>query len=200
MSYTVLRVVEAGVVLFDAHRSRLGTTAEAAFNAFARGAPPGIFALHWAGGTLQVTARAASRLADGIPLRTARTPLTGGPVSKPAPPSDYDRVRAPGVATLLLDAAGNVCEACSAAVLACNGEAIIAVPRGFPRVHSSAEEALLRALPHRFEPFPADTALPLCLVNAVVGVCVPARPGPAFPPTWRTRMMEVLTATARRPT
>jgi len=43
--YTTLRVTEAGVLLYAAHRARLGAEAHVAFDQFAATAAPGIYSL-----------------------------------------------------------------------------------------------------------------------------------------------------------
>ena len=47
MDYTVLRVVEAGVVLRAGHRRRFGAHAHAEFDAFSLQARPGIYVVQW---------------------------------------------------------------------------------------------------------------------------------------------------------
>lgn len=203
--YTSLRVTAAGVVLYDAHLARLtaaGPALREPFRRWAGQARPGVYAVRGAGGELQVEARGGSRLSEGIGLRCLPSPFAGqrGAYVKPAPPSPYDAVRAPGVATLLTDAAGaEVFEACVAAVLAWDGTSLVAVPDDTPRVASLAEACVLAAVPHRRAPIAVASTWPLVLVNAVAGVVEPAAPARArFPPEVRERLERAIAATARR--
>ena len=176
MRYTVLKVTDAGVVLFDAHRERLGAAWGDAFDAFSREAEPGIYALRVEGDALRVTRREGSRLMNGMSVRFATSPIAGsvGARAKAPPPSPWDAVRTPGVAQLLTSSDGReIFEACSAAVLAWDGGVLVATPEPSPRSASITESYLLARHPHRREPLLVDAAPPLVLVNAVVGVCVP---------------------------
>ena len=86
-------------------------------------------------------------------------------------------MRASGVATLLTDAAGGeILEACRAAVVAWDG-CLYAPPADRPVVRSVALQALSSALPVLQRPIAVRDDVPLLLVNAVVGVCVPAIAG-----------------------
>jgi hypothetical protein len=197
-AYTTLRVTEAGVVLFDAHRARLGPDAFLEFDAFAAGATPGVYVLQRVDGRLQVTPRPGSRLFEGIPLRRQPSPLAPGlgPQAKAGAPGPYDAVRVAGVATLLTDPSGDeVWESCTAAVLAWDGQGLVAVPEDRTRVASTAEQELVRCLPVRRAPVRPEAGWPLVLVNAVI-CCVPK--GSAFPAPQRALFDEVLAASARR--
>jgi hypothetical protein len=198
--FTTLRVAEAGVVLFAAHRARLGAEAAPAFEAFAAGAAPGVYGvLAGPGGRLEVTPRAGSRLFDGIPVRRVPSPLAPGLGARPKapPPGPYDAVRTPGLATLLTDPAdAELWESCTASVLAWDGAGLVAVPADRTRVDSTAEGEVLRQLAVRRAPVPVAAGWPLLLLNAVVLSCAPA--GPAFPAEVRRAVDEVLLATARR--
>ena len=187
MRYTTLLVTDRGVRLADLHLRRLepeGPEVADAFRAFAASAPPGVHALLADHGVLQVRPRPPSMLFDGMPVRFATSPLAGtpGPIDKPAPPSPFDAVRLPGVATLLTDAAGReILEACCAAVVAWQ-DGWVAPLADRPVVRSVALAAMREAMPVRLAPLPTDSRAPLLLLNAVVGACVPCVPGRAAPP------------------
>ncbi len=203
MSYTVLRVVDRGVVLFDAHRARLEAAgAGHAFDRWAASAAPGVYVLRAFGGELAVEPRDGSRFVEGMPVRTRVSPFARepGPFPKPAPPSLYDGVRVAGVATLLTDAIGEaVLEACSASVLAWDGAELVGVPEASPRVAAAAERCVLDALAHRRARVLVRSDWPLLLVNAVAGaVGVRADGRGAFPKDVRARVEEALAGTARR--
>ncbi len=186
MSYTLLRIVPAGVVLWDCHLRRLAPDerAEGALRRFGREAEAGVWAVTLTPGHDLVAARrAGSRLGDGMSVRTRVSPFAGGAgrFPKPRPPCAYDAVRAPGIATLLTSSDGaEIYEACSAAVLGWDGTGLVCAPADRPRVRSVAEEAIRDHLRVREEPL-LPGRLPLLLVNAVVGTCSPATPGGAFP-------------------
>lgn len=197
MSYTTLRVTSAGVVLFDAHRARLGPTANDAFDAFSRTAAPGLYSLTVLDGALTVTPRPASRLEDGQPTRTLVSPIatSTGPQTKRASPSPWDTVRAPGVATLLTDPLGTeVYESCVAAVVAWNGESLVLVPERAPRVDSTAEHFMATHWPHVRAPIAPDHPA-LLLVNAVT-LALPR--ASRFPAPLRAELEHALNATAKR--
>lgn len=197
---TTLRVVEAGVLLYRAHRERLGPLSAAAFDDFAACASPGVYSVSAEDGRLEVVPRERSRLFDGIPTRRRPSPLPPGrgPLPKPASPSPYDAVRAAGVATLLTDASGvEVLESCSAAVLWWDGRQLVAAPEDRSRVASTAEGELLARLPVRRAPLLLEPKAPFVLVNAVVLTCLPE--GSTFPAAVRAQLDEVLGRTARRP-
>lgn len=205
MSYTTLRVTNEGVVLFEHHLRRLAAAGDVVrdrFLLFAKHAYPGIYSVRAIGTELFVEWREESRLRDGMPVRYAVSPFTGqiGPFPKPPPPSPYDRVRAPGVATLLTDAAGReVLESCSAAVVSWRGEGLLLVPDEAPRVDSSAERALAAGLPGARGSIRVDDDGPIALVNAVKGICTLETPGRApFPHAVRGAIEELLRSTTRR--
>lgn len=203
LPYTVLRVVEAGVVLFDYHRARLadGDGAELAFDAFAARAAPGLYVLRGVGpGELSVTERPASRLADGQPTRLLVSPIAhlAGPQRKVPSPSPWDAVREAGVATLLTTADGaEVLESCVASVLAWDGQRLVAPPEDRPRVASTFERWLVENAGAVRAPVSVAARWPLLLANAVAGPCVPAQPV-APPPEVVARLREAWLATARR--
>jgi hypothetical protein len=201
--YTLLRVVDAGVVLFDFHRARLGRDAAtlAAFDAFSRSAEPGIVAVRGrAPGDLALERRATSRLADGQPTRRRVSPVAHlrGPLPKQPAPSVWDDVRLAGVATLLTSADGEeLYESCVACVLAWDGAGFVAPPDDRPRVASTFERWLVETGRARRAPLRLDAGWPLVLANAVAGPCVPEQPQPP-PPHAVSRLRDAWLATARR--
>lgn len=197
--YTTLKVTEAGVLLFEAHRARLGPAVQAAYDAFAARAEPGVYVLQAQGAELVVTPRGPSRLVDGIPLRWRPSPLKPGlgPQPKAGSPGPYDAVRTPGVATLLTDPSGaELWESCTASVLAWDGARLVAVPADVTRVNSTAEGEVVQRLHVRRAPLRVDAHWPLLLLNAVVATCAPR--GPDFPAQVRRNVEEALQATVRR--
>lgn len=203
MSYTALRVTEAGVVLFDAHRSRLGPAYSAAFDDFAARAEPGIYGLRGVEGRLEVTRRDRSRLWAGIPVRLLASPIAtraGAQVKTPSP-SPWDSVRQDGVATLLTNLERTeIYESCAAAVLGWDGRVLIATPDASPRVASITEPYLLARHAHRRAPILVGARWPLVLVNAVAGACAPGwSEAPPFPADVLAELNATLAASARRP-
>jgi len=204
--YTTLRVIDEGVILYEAHAARLapeGGPARARFDAFAAGAAPGVFALLDDGERLDVRPRGGSSLVDGMPVRVVTSPVAGlrGPIPKPPPPGPYAAVRAPGVATLLASPDGaELWESCVAAIVGFDGRVLVVVPDDRPRVASLAEAAVRRALPHRVAPILTSEDLPLLLVNAVKGACRVAAPDRRpFPDQLVREVDALIVATARRP-
>lgn len=198
---TTVRVNERGVVLFRAHRERLGPQLAPAFDAFAANATPGVYSLLVHGELLEVIARPGSRLFEGIATRVLVSPLanTGlvGPQPKEANPSVYESVRVPNLATLLTNSAGTeVWESCVAGLLAFDGASLVAVPEATPRVDSVAVKRVLETVAHRRGPIAPEAGWPLLLVNAVV-TCAPA--GSAFPEAVRASIDQSLLATTERP-
>ncbi len=206
MSYTLLRVTEAGVVLFAAHRARfepLGARVTAQFDRFAAEATPGVYALRAAAEQLAIEPRDGSRLFDGMPVRWAPSPFLGrrGRFPKPASPSAYDRCRQAGLCTLLTSEDGaEIYESCSAAVVGWDGTRLLLVPEDRPRVDSTAESALRESGGIATCALMRHSSLPLALVNAVAMVCLPSiDERPVFPPEVRDRMVAAIAATAQRP-
>ena len=101
MIWTVLRVVEGGVILYEGHRSRVSDVA--AFDAWARTAPAGVYAFDEV-----AHRRSGSTLCDGLRPGVAVSPVASqaGLLPKPRPPCVYDDVRRAGSATLLTSADG----------------------------------------------------------------------------------------------
>lgn len=186
--YTVLRVTEDGVPFREHHQRRLargGPGASAAFAAFCAQAAPGIYALRYEAGALEVTPRARSLLRPGIGVRYAVSPFASlqGRFPKPAPPNDYQAVRNTGWVTLLTDRSGEeLFEACTAAVIAWTGRRWITPPEDRPRVASVVEDALEEAGLLDRAPLRVAARQPLLLLNAVVGACPVSAPElPAVP-------------------
>ncbi len=202
--YTVLRVVDAGVVLFDFHRARLADDADTAraFDAFAAQATPGLYVLAaLRPGELSVTTRPRSRLHDDQPTRTLVSPIAhlAGPQRKQPSPGPWDAVRRDGVATLLTTADGaEYLESCVASVLAWDGRELVAPPENRPRVASAFERWLLTTAGARRAPLRVAEGLPLLLANAVAGPCVPQQ-GAVPPGEVVARLREAWLSTARRP-
>jgi hypothetical protein len=206
VSYTLLRVVADGIVLYEQHRARLapaGRRVVAQFERFAGAAAPGVYALRAGGGQLAVLSRDGSRLFDGMPVRFAPSPFRdrSGPFFKPASPSPYDALRVPGMSTLLTSADGEeIYESCAAAIVEWDGGQLVLPPGDRPRVDSTAERALRAGAACRTAPVRRESTLPLALVNAVVGVCLPEVEGRApFPRAARELIESVFAASVRRP-
>jgi hypothetical protein len=206
LSYTLLRVVEEGLMLFEEHRRRLapeGGRIATRFDDFARTATPGIYALRAGAGQLTVQRREASRLFEGMPVRWLVSPFAGrrGIFPKLPSPSEYDACRQAGVSTFLTSADGQeINESCSAAVVGWDGEQLIFVPEDRPRVDSTAERALRARVPFTAAPLLRDARLPLALVNAVAGLRLPRVPErDAFPEEACALIRAALAATVRRP-
>lgn len=191
MPYTLLRVTEGGIVACDAHVSRLRGSRP--FSRLCRALAVGVWAVWADGQDARFEARGESRLSDGMPVRLAVSPIAGtdGPIVKPAPPSPYDGVRVPGVATLLTTRDGaEILEACSAAVVGWDGDRFVHVPDDRPRVWSTAEATLRATLPFRSRPLRPAEDLPLVLVNAVRGTCAVDLPGRVPFPAEARRALE----------
>lgn len=205
MRYTTLRVTDAGVVLHDFHVERLapeGPEVLAGFQRFARAATPGVYSVAAADGELRIERLAGSRLVVGMPIRRLVSPFVAhrGAFPKPGPPSAYDAVRLPGVATLLTSSDGSeLFESCVAAVLGWDGARLIRVPEDRPRVASVAEAAVCAALPWVRAPLRTDDRLPLVLLNAVVGPCTVGTGRPPVPPDVVVLLAQVLQRSTRRP-
>ena len=205
MSYTLLRVIEAGVVLFEQHRRRFeqsGARAVSAFESFAAAASPGIYALQWTNDRLAVVMRVRSRLRDGMPVRFMRTPLGTADLHqrKTPPPHSYDGVRAEGVVSLLTSPDGReVYEACSAAVVSWRDGQFILAPSDRPRVWSTTEAWLGEATSCTEAPILVEDDAPLALINAVAGICLVSVPRrKSMPELPREIIRSLLPITARR--
>lgn len=203
--YTLLRVTERGVVLLDYHLRRLGADqpgpSRKALLAFFASVRPGVWAVWVKGGAVRAEARPGSRLAEGMPVRLLPSPLAPGSglVAKPASPGSYDAVRAEGVATLLTSPDGcEIWEACSAAVLGWDGAHLVVPPLDRPRVWSTAEAAVREHLLAVEAALPAHSPMPLLLLNAVKGTCLPDIPGRGrFPADIRDRIDRLLARLTR---
>ena len=196
MSYTLLRVVEAGVVLRAGHRARfLGESQDIleAFDRFCLDATPGIYALRALDGTLVVTARERSAITEGMPIGFVPSPFFGvGDFAKPAPPGPYDEVRVDGICTFLTDDEGAaVIEACRGIALAFRDGVFVRAATRFARVVSVVEDFLLR---EGVAAAPLDAREPECwaVANAVAGVVVvgsnPAHGARDAARTWSARV------------
>jgi hypothetical protein len=205
VSYTVLRVVESGVVLLREHEDRFrvaGPAALGAFQRFASEASPGLYALTWRNGELSVQVRTTTSLFEGIPVRYMVSPLAGGhSIPKTPPPNPYGVVRQPGVATLLTSADGlEIFESCTAGVVAWEDDSFVVPPEDRPRLVSTTVTAIERALRPRREPICRGDSRALALVNAVSGLVIPVMPErPSFPAAARQRFNSMLEEATGRP-
>jgi len=198
MTYTVLRVAEDFTIpLLHRHAERLGEGSFAALKRFVSVVvAPGIYRVTWDGGQLSTLLRPASRLREGMPTRLTVSPMANlrGRFPKPAPPSPYDAVRLDGVSTLLTNPAGDeLFEACSATLVAWNGDSLVLVPDDAPAVASLAEAAIAANEPVRRRPIATAGTWPVLVVNAVVGTCAIDVTGRGrFPADVRARLTTLL--------
>ncbi|MDQ3262155.1 MAG: hypothetical protein M3Y59_00630 [Myxococcota bacterium] len=206
LAYTTLRVTTFGVVLCGFHWTRFeraGPLAADAFARFSTSATPGNYTLRWDGLTLQTDRFDRSRLEEGMPVRTAPSPLRPGDrlIDKPPPEGTYAAVRSPGFATLLTSPDGaELYEESVSALFGWDGRTLISPPKDRPRVLSTSELAIRGGLEVTEAPIRADSDQPLLLVNAVKGTCAPATPGRApFPSAVREEINALLERTAFRP-
>jgi hypothetical protein len=206
MSYTVLRVTEGGVVLFDAHQSRFevaGENAVQGFLLFAAEARPGIYSLTWRGGVLDVVERATTSLFEGIPVRHAISPFAGSGqrLVKTPPPNPYQALRQAGTATLLTSATGDeIYESCTAAVIGWSGHRFVAPPQDRPCLDSTALRILDAAGALERGPILRESRACLALVNAVAGLVVPMAPGrDPFPAEGRALAARIFRESTKRP-
>jgi hypothetical protein len=205
LRYTTLRVTEAGIVLHDFHVERLapeGPAGLAIFARFAREATPGVYGVALAGDELRAEQRSGSQLVEGMPVCLVVSPFAAqrGAFPKPGPPSAYDGVRIPGVATLLTSADGSeIHESCVAAVLGWDGTRFVGVPEDRPRVTSVAEAAVRASLPFARSPLRTDDCLPLILINAVAGPCSVSTGRPPVPAAAVMFLTQVMQRFTRRP-
>lgn len=192
--YTVLRVTEQFTIpLLHRHAQRLGDEALGALQHFISFVvEPGVYRVTWVGRQLSTLKLPGSRLVEGMATRVMASPFNekSGRFPKHGSPSPYDAVRAEGVSTVLTDAGGGeVFEACSAAVVAWNGSALVLPPEDRPAVASLAEAAIAKQEVVVRAPIRLADAWPLLLVNAVT-TCVPK--GSSFPPAIRERLAALL--------
>lgn len=176
MSYTLVRVVEAGVVLREGHRARFASESPDVLHSFDRFclvAAPGIYALRAVDGAIATTPRERSAVTEGMPIGFVPSPFFGvGDFAKPAPPGPYDEVRVDGICTFLTDDEGReVIEACRGIALAFRDGAFVRAASRFARVISVIEEFLVR---EGIAAAPLDAREPECwaVANAVAGVVV----------------------------
>ena len=137
-----------------------------------------------------------------MPVRLAVSPFAAqqGAFRKPGPPSAYDGVRLPGVATLLTSADGSeIHESCVAAVLGWDGTHFVGVPEDLPRVASVAEAAVRATLPFVRSPLRTDDRRPLVLLNAVAGPCTVGTGRPPVPADAVALLTQVMQRFTRRP-
>lgn len=196
--YSVLRVDEAKQVpLLRRHAGRLGVSPGALMD-FARAVTPGVYRVTWNGAALEHELRPASRLLEGMPTRFVVSPFAEreGRFPKPRPPSAYDGVRVPGVASLLTSVDGReLYESCSASLVAWDGSEVVLVPSRAPGVASLAEDAVADGLAHRRAVLEVESQWPLLLINAVAGTCGLEVPGRrAFPRDVREHLHRVVTS------
>lgn len=194
-TYTVLSVDQAShVPLLHRHAARLGPGALGALDHFrSMVVDAGLYAVWWDGKQLTTRFAKSSRLTDGMPTRIVASPCADrtGAFPKPYAPCLYDAVRADGVASLL-SVEERFTEACSAAVIAWDGAAIVVVPDETPRVASLTEAAIVRHLAPRRAPIPVTGDWPLLLTNAAIGTCAPATNRPPFPANVRATIQALL--------
>jgi hypothetical protein len=137
-----------------------------------------------------------------MPVRFAVSPFAAqrGAFPKPGPPSAYDDVRIPGVATLLTSSDGSeIFESCVAAVLGWDGTRFVGVPEDRPRVASVAEAAVRATLPFVRSPLCTGDRLPLVLINAVAGPCTVSTGRPPMPADALALLTQVMQRFTRRP-
>jgi hypothetical protein len=192
-------------MLYDFHVERLapeGAAGLAAFARFARDATPGVYSVTVAGGELRAERRTGPSLVERMPVRLVVSPFAAqrGAFPKPGPPSAYDDVRLPGVATLLTSSDGSeIFESCVAAVLGWDGTHFVGVPDDRPRVASVAEAAVRATLPFVCSPLRTGDRLPVILLNAVAGPCTVSTGRPPVPAEAVTLLTQVLQRFTRRP-
>ena len=207
MPYTLMRVKDAGVVLWDYHVRRLELDKEGAplerLRAFGREAAPGVWAIstdHEQG--MRVERRGESRLREGMPARFLTSPVANqvGRIAKPNGPSWYDQVRLDEMTTLLTSPDGKeIYEACRAAVVGWDGERIVCVPRDRPRIWSTAEAAIREHLAVREAAISTDSHA-ILLVNAVKGTCALAQSHRrGFPAAVRRTIDDLFARLTKRP-
>ena len=104
--YTSILVNDRGVVLYAQHLERMSRAGDAAanlFRDFASSAAAGVYSIRATAGGLDIQTRGPSAIRDGQPVRFLVSPYAArlDQHEKPAPPSLYNSVREPGIATLL---------------------------------------------------------------------------------------------------
>lgn len=194
--YSVIRVVDAHLPLFEEHVHRLGEASRAPLRQFVSQAESGVYRVLWDGAELKTTRRADSRLKEGSPTRLMVSPFAGqrGRFAKPAPPSPYDSVREEGITSLLTDASGQeLYEAGVASIVAWDGTSLVLPPEEVPAVASVAEARIASQFSSRRARIMVESDWPLLLINAVVGTCELNIPGRRpFPTTLRIKLDDAL--------
>lgn len=205
MSFTTLKINDAGVLLYDKHEQRFlnaGEDALKAYKQFAKDAKPGAYTLNWDGKNLLIKVRGESTLFDGMPVRFMASPIANlnTRIDKPMPPSIYTNLVELTISTLLTSADGKeIYESCRASVIAWNGKNIVRVPNDRPAVNSTME-MLLHEMPNVVEePIMKDSDYPIALVNAVKCTCTIAVEGrKEFPKEQLEKIKEAYLASAKR--
>ncbi len=188
MSYTLLRVVETGVVLWRAHAARLGlplgNPQATALHVELRHAGPGVYAVRvpeasvGAASSVSIQPRANRTWSVAEPWTCADSPLLGfaGPQEKWLVTDLYEPIRCDPTRKLaaeVLCVGGGfreVYESARANVYAWDGARVWAPPRDAPRVRSVSEFALRRAFDVGERPLLTDGGSgALFLLNAVRG-------------------------------
>lgn len=179
MSYTLLRVSEFGVVLWEGHCERLGIVPEIDTRLhatlhrelLARGA--GVYAVRVDGGAFTIESRQDRRWPQAIAWSTALSPLFGGTGlrAKADVLSLYADLRTRTGEVLCTDGSGDyVYETARASVFAWDGARVIAPPIDAPRVSSVGELALRDAYTVSCRPLRVDGDTgALFVLNAVRG-------------------------------
>ena len=183
MSFTTLRVIDKGVLLYKQHEERFrndGEQALQAYRKFAASAAPGIYNLWYHNQALIIKKREKSRLFDNMPVRYCVSPIANlnRRIEKPAMPEVYGSVIKPGVATLLTSADGTeIFESCSAAVITWSGKNIIMAANNKPAVKSTMEELIKGHGYIIYEPILVNSDYPILLLNAIKCTCTVSIPG-----------------------
>ncbi len=207
MRGTSFIVNEAGVVLYDYHLWRLKSeTPEVrqAFQQFCSQALPGVYRATINENQIEIVTRSSSQLFDGMPVRYRVSPFWGkssGWFPKPSSPCAYDEMRVSGMATLLTCSQGKeIWESCSASLVGWDGDCYILAPEKLPRVASVSEQAIKDNLLWKEATMGVEETIPLALINAVKGVCVPHIAGrESFPAKAKAKIEDLFVRLTRRP-
>jgi hypothetical protein len=207
MRGTSFIVNETGVVLYDYHLWRFKSEApevRQAFQKFCLQALPGIYRATVKENQIEIVSRSPSLLFDGMPVRYRVSPFWGkstGWFPKPSSPCPYDEMRVSGVATFLTCSEGKeIWESCSASLVGWEKDCYILAPEKLPRVASVSEQAIRDNLLWREAIMGVEETIPLALINAVKGICVPhsARRG-SFPAKAKAKIEDLFVRLTRRP-